>query len=122
MNRWRKTHGKTSQAGFGVTLWCGHSGAVGDRIKNLSSKSRPLAVLRTVPLAAQFTENAGTKCGYGVNCIPLPHRGVCLKGWHMPTMAEYDTLYKAIGFESAAVYLMSTNRGWNGLDLYGFSV
>ncbi|MCF0216870.1 MAG: hypothetical protein HUK21_10405, partial [Fibrobacteraceae bacterium] len=73
--------------------------------------------------AAQFTENAGTKCGYGVSCIPnTPHRGVCPKGWHVPTMAEYDTLYKAIGFDLAAVYLMSTNSGWNGLDLYGFSV
>ncbi len=85
--------------------------------------------------AAQFSVNAGTKCGYDKTCTPNnPHRGICPEGWHVPTKEEYDTLYTFIGGESTAGNtagkLLKSTTGWkdyngkigNGIDSYGFSV
>ena len=77
--------------------------------------------------AAQFAENAGTKCGYAAKCSPnTPHRGVCPEGWHVPTNDEYTKLYKAIGGVTTAGTHLKSTSGWknsgNGTDNYGFSV
>ncbi len=81
--------------------------------------------------AAQFSVNAGTRCGYGKTCTPnSPHRGICPEGWHVPTNEEYSTLYTYIGGSSTAGSLLKSTSGWNdyngksgnGTDKYGFSV
>lgn len=71
--------------------------------------------------------NDGTKCGYGKTCTPnKPHRGICPEDWHVPTVAEYDTLYDYVGGSTTAGSLLKSTNGWygggNGIDKYGFSV
>ena len=77
--------------------------------------------------AAQFSVNAGTKCGYGKTCTPnSPHRGICPEGWHVPTKQEDSTLLTYIYIDGSSFpgSLKSMN-GWggseNGTDMYGFS-
>ena len=66
--------------------------------------------------------------------IQSPHRGICPSGWHIPSNADWDKLYRfADGTSgtsspydspSAGRYLKSTsgwNSGGNGTDQYGFS-
>ena len=52
-------------------------------------------------------------------------RGFAPKGWHMPTDAEWDTLYHCIGGQQEAGGKMKTNTGWenngNGNNSSGFS-
>jgi uncharacterized protein (TIGR02145 family) len=86
--------------------------------------------------AAQFSVNAETRCGYKKICTPnTPHRGICPEGWHVPTNAEYRTLfnYTYKDFtgnryergDSTAGVLLKSSTGWlnsgNGTDKYGFS-
>jgi len=70
------------------------------------------------------------------NCtsqMQSPHRGICPEGWHIPSNADWDTLYRYADSTSdtsspyksptAGRYLKATS-GWNhntGTDLYGFS-
>jgi len=68
------------------------------------------------------------------NQIQLPHRGICPLGWHIPTNAEWDKLYRfadgSKGTESpydspiAGRYLKDISR-WhdnsNGTNQFGFS-
>ena len=47
--------------------------------------------------AGIYSEN-GKGCGFGLVCSPVyPVRGICPEGWHIPTSAEWDTLYLATG-------------------------
>ncbi len=60
-----------------------------------------------------------------------PRQGICPNGWHIPTLAEWNTLIDFIeksdgkGIASAGKYLKTTS-GWNengnGSDSYGFAV
>ena len=71
-------------------------------------------------------------CGYDVACTPTPPvLGVCPDGWHLPTKAEFMTLFSTVGGESSADYVLKSQTGWdndrngnngNGIDAYGFSV
>ena len=79
----------------------------------------------------------------GSNCAAIePVRGVCPEGWHLPSDAEWKTLFVAIGDslkasiigdDTVANYLdvdaaakIKSTSGWpdelNGTDLYGFTV
>lgn len=54
-----------------------------------------------------------------------PHRGICPSGWHIPTDAEYDTLFKYVGgIENAGTVLKDsvTWRGGKNTDRYGFNM
>jgi len=67
----------------------------------------------------------GKGCGYEKTCTPTyPVRGVCPEGWHLPTEAEFDTLFTAVGGLFTGKVLKSTS-GWvengNGTDDYSFS-
>ena len=72
----------------------------------------------------------GKDCGFYKDCTPTyPVRGVCPEGWHLPTKAEFETLFTAVGgFYSAGVMLKSAS-GWNdyegengnGSDAFAFS-
>ncbi len=79
--------------------------------------------------AGKFS-SSGKGCGAGKFCTPIfPVRGVCPKGWHLPSRVEWEHLFKAYtGFpeEITGSILLSTLRakkGWelNGEDTYGFS-
>ena len=73
-----------------------------------------------------FTTNR-KNCGYGKTCLPnYPVRGICPEGWHLPTKAEYEILFIAVGGKSIAGKMLKSKTGWppyveNGKDLFGFS-
>jgi len=83
----------------------------------------------------------GKGCGRETDCTPTtPVRGVCPKGWHVPSQSEWSDLVAAVG-SSSGTKLKSTS-GWdddaggestsglnedvgrsgNGDDTFGFSV
>ena len=64
-------------------------------------------------------------CGQFVKCVPnTPHRGICPSGWHVPTVAEFETLVDAVGGLSKAGYYLKSDHDWvdGGIDSYGFSL
>ena len=53
-------------------------------------------------------------CGYGTACSPTyPVRGICPEGWHLPTNAEFETLFTAVGGQSTAGKMLKSTSGWN---------
>ena len=66
------------------------------------------------------------KCGYGKTCtLPAKVQGVCPPDWHLPTNAEWETLFTAVGSELTAGRVLKSQTGWNrrgnGSDTFGFS-
>ena len=61
------------------------------------------------------------ECNLGVGTI----RGICPRGWHLPSEAEWDDLSTAAGGVSVASRKLRSNSGWwndaNGTDDFGFS-
>lgn len=49
----------------------------------------------------------------------------CPSGWHLPTKAEFETLFTAVGGSSTAGKMLKSTSGWNsdgnGTDNYSFS-
>ena len=68
-----------------------------------------------------------SECGYGYTCSLLSGniRGVCPEGWHLPSKAEWETLFNAVGGQSTAGRVLKSTSGWesngNGTDAFGFS-
>ena len=70
-------------------------------------------------------------CGYGKECGVASTRsatlvqGVCPTGWHLPSRAEWNSLFTAVGDESIAGKVLKSQTGWynsgNGTDAFGFS-
>ncbi|SHK42745.1 major paralogous domain-containing protein [Fibrobacter intestinalis] len=68
-------------------------------------------------------------CGYGSTCgagsATTEVRGVCPAGWHLPSRAEFETLFAAVGGQDVAGTVLKSTSGWmedgNGTDVYGFS-
>lgn len=82
--------------------------------------------------AGTFTTK-GKNCGYGRTCsYTAPVRGICPDGWHLPTRAEWKSLFMKLGgataedgaYYTVGKYLKSLS-GWegngNGTDTRGFS-
>ena len=68
----------------------------------------------------------GKGCGYEKTCSPTyPVRGVCPEGWHLPTKAEFETLFTAVGGHSTVGKVLKSTSGWiisgNGSDAFAFS-
>jgi len=69
-----------------------------------------------------------SECGYGYTCsLPSGNiQGVCPNGWHLPSKAEWETLFNAAGGSSTAGTKLKSTSGWNhsgdGSDAFGFSV
>lgn len=77
----------------------------------------------TMDSVGTFSTN-GKGCGYGKTCSPTyPVRGICPEGWHLPTKAEFETLFTTVGGESTAGKMLKSTSGWisNGNDAFGFS-
>ncbi len=79
--------------------------------------------------------NAPQVCGYGRKCnLPAKVQGVCPPDWHLPTEAEWNTLFLSVGgqYQSTAGKTLKSQRGWfiinlsnyffngNGTDEFGF--
>ncbi len=65
-------------------------------------------------------------CGYGKTCtLPATVQGICPDGWHLPTRAEWNTLFTEVGGQSTAAKILKSQTGWynngNGTDGVGFS-
>lgn len=54
------------------------------------------------------------------------HRGICPKGWHLPTAGEWNDLVETVGDSLSASIALKSKTEWkwdgNGLDKYGFCV
>ncbi len=75
--------------------------------------------------AAVFS-TSGKDCGNENKCsATYPVRGICPKGWHLPTFDEFDSLKVAVGGRSKVGINLKAASGWendwNGADTYGFS-
>ena len=65
-------------------------------------------------------------CGHGKECgLKDTVQGVCPNGWHLPSKAEWNTLFTAVEGKSTAGKLLKSLSGWNengnGTDVFGFS-
>ena len=77
--------------------------------------------------AGTFSTN-GKNCGYERSCSPTyPVRGICPEGWHLPTEAEFEQLFSAVGGENTAGKMLKSQTGWKAYsgivneDAYGFA-
>ena len=73
-----------------------------------------------------YNGGRGVNCGYSTTCsLPAKVQGICPSGWHLPTYAEWDILFKEVGGPSIAGKILKSQRGWsdggNGTDNVGFS-
>ena len=70
-----------------------------------------------------------TECGNGQECNlgTGDIRGVCPEGWHLPSLEEWEDLFKAVGGQSTAGAKLKSKTGWkeysgiNNEDAFGFS-
>ena len=67
------------------------------------------------------------ECGHGDTCS-LPQgniQGVCMKGWHLPSKDEWETLLETVGGKLTAGMILKSQSEWyddkNGVDAFGFS-
>ena len=73
-----------------------------------------------------FDKDSSAYCVFYSDCtLPNAVYGVCPLGWHLPTQAEWDTLFVAVGNRSTAGAALKSSLGWNengnGRDAFGFS-
>ena len=69
--------------------------------------------------------NNGKGCFDYKNCkIVEPVRGICPKGWHLPSKEEFEVLVDFVGGKDVAGKKLKSSEGWlhdgNGTDEYGF--
>jgi len=60
----------------------------------------------------------------GSNAYTLQLNATLADGWHLPSNAEYSTLYTYVGGASTAGQMLKSESGWdnnNGLNKYGFN-
>ncbi|MBO4829140.1 MAG: fibrobacter succinogenes major paralogous domain-containing protein, partial [Fibrobacter sp.] len=98
--------------------WC-----YNDLASNCKKKGRLYTWAAAMDSAGIFSTN-GKNCGYGRRCTPVyPVRGICPKGWHLPTSTEFETLFSFVGGQSVAGKVLKSTSEWNGRgeDSYGFS-
>ena len=97
----------------------------GDTPSNCSKYGRLYTWAAAMDSAGTWSKNS-KGCGYNKTCTPTyPVRGVCPTGWHLPTKAEFETLFTAVGGSSTAGKKLKSTTGWNysgnGSDAYSFS-
>ncbi|MBR5692170.1 MAG: fibrobacter succinogenes major paralogous domain-containing protein [Fibrobacter sp.] len=68
-----------------------------------------------------------SECALWGRCFPTSGdvQGVCPDGWHLPSKAEFETLFMAVGEDFTAGTMLKSTSGWdeggNGMDAFGFS-
>lgn len=73
-----------------------------------------------------FSVNA-KGCRKDESCtMKFPVRGLCLKGWHLPSKDDWNELIAIVGGAVNAGTVLKSTSGWyndgNGTDNYGFSI
>ena len=97
-----------------------------DRTRNCEIEGRLYTWAEAMDSAGTFTTK-GKGCGLGKTCSPTyPVRGMCPKGWHLPTRVEWQTLISSMDDPSTAGSMLKSTSGWyndgNGSNAYGFSI
>ena len=92
---------------------------------NCSKYGRLYTWAAAMDSAGEESKNS-MNCGEGTVCSPTyPVRGVCPKGWHLPTKEEFETLLAAVGGGLTAGLHLKSQTGWivdgNGLDTFDFN-
>ena len=89
------------------TSWC-----YKDDANNCSKYGRLYTWAAAMDSVGTWSTN-GKGCGYYKKCSPTyPVRGVCPEGWHLPTKAEFETLFTAVGGQSTAGEVLKSATGW----------
>ena len=98
-----KSGGFTSDS----TSWC-----YKDDANNCTKYGRLYTWAAAMDSVGTWSKN-GKGCGYGTTCSPTyPVRGICPEGWHLPTEAEFETLFTAVGGKSTAGKVLKSTTGW----------
>lgn len=102
------------------TSWC-----YGDDPANCAKYGRLYTWAAAIDSVGEWSTN-GKGCGYGKVCSETsPVRGVCPKGWHLPSYDEWGALSTAVEGSSTAGTKLKSVTGWsdsgNGTDTFGFS-
>lgn len=76
--------------------------------------------------SAKVFSSSGKGCGDGKTCsVSGTVRGVCPAGWHLPSSAEWQTLFDNVGRNDLEGSKLKSGSGWkdgcNGENTYGFS-
>ena len=89
------------------TSWC-----YNDDANNCSKYGRFYTWAAAMDSVGTWSSN-GKGCGFGTTCSPTyPVRGICPEGWHLPTKAEFETLFTAVGGKSIAGQKLKSATGW----------
>lgn len=93
---------------------------------NCAKYGRLYTWAEAVGLVNLYDKDSGVYCGFDSACTsPNSVYGVCPLGWHLPTQAEWDTLFLAVGNVRIAGMVLKSSLGWNengnGADAFGFS-
>ena len=103
------------------TSWC-----YGDDPANCAKYGRLYTWAAAMDSVGEWSTN-GKGCGYGKECSASPVRGVCPKGWHLPSQSEWEALFTAVGDSSTAGSKLKSATGWKAYsgitneDPFGFS-
>ncbi|MBK8804353.1 MAG: cadherin-like beta sandwich domain-containing protein [Fibrobacteres bacterium] len=102
----------------------GSGGDSGWAYNNHSDSAKKYGRLYSWASAMGLHDSCNTK-----NCAALPvlkHQGICPDRWKVPSIAEWESLFKEVGGISVAGKALKSNAGWlysgNGVDAYGFRV
>jgi uncharacterized protein (TIGR02145 family) len=92
-----------------------------DNVSNCTKYGRLYTWAAAMDSAGVYSVNS-KGCGYGGHCsVKPPARGICPEGWHVPTWAEWYTLYSAIGSSPYAMQAKGFDNWPDATDAYGFS-
>jgi uncharacterized protein (TIGR02145 family) len=109
------------------TSWC-----YGDDPANCAKYGRLYTWAAAMDSVGEWSSN-GKGCGYGKECSATsPVRGVCPKGWHLPSRSEWNALIVVVDgsiteytSSNTAGTKLKSQTGWeingNGTDAFGFS-
>ncbi len=107
------------------TSWC-----YGDDPANCAKYGRLYTWAAAIDSVGEWS-TSGYGCGHGKDCSVASAgsatlvRGICPKGWHLPSYDEWETLFTAVGGSSTAGSKLKSATGWsssgNGTDTFEFS-
>lgn len=106
-----------------------HSWCYDDKEENCAVFGRLYTWAAAIDSVALYDGGKGVDCGFLKTCkLPTKVQGICPGGWHLPTIAEWDTLFAEVGGRSIAGKVLKSQTGWyskgiggNGSDSYHFS-
>lgn len=89
-------------------------------IPNKDTYGRPYSWIGATRIPCDYIAKKAT---FGSEDFPIPHQGVCPKGWHIPSLDEWK---KMIEFTNSHLYKLLSKDwvrpGYAGTDEYGFNV